>query len=48
MILHGFKYFSLIFCNCKIVIIANFTLQCKTVCILNNPHKPKDILHYEK
>ena len=30
------------------VTIANFTLQCKTFCTLNNAHKPKDMLNNEK
>jgi len=30
------------------VTIANFTLQCKTFCTLNNAQKLKDMLHNEK
>ena len=30
------------------VTMENFTLQCKTVCTLNNAHKPKDMLHNVK
>ena len=39
-----FNYFVI----AKLWTIANFTLQCKTVCTLNNAHKPKDMLHNEK